>query len=67
MVWAGSQVTKLLRAAGALALAPLVDGALDLAVERLKLRNKRQAFFLVVSICIAVALLLFGSVVAAWS
>ncbi|KAF8065526.1 hypothetical protein HT031_003127 [Scenedesmus sp. PABB004] len=65
LVWAGSQVTKLLRAGGALALAPAVDRGLGVAVERLRLRSKGQAFALVVGGCLALAAAVFGGVVAA--
>jgi hypothetical protein len=64
MVWAGSQVTKLLRAGGALALAPVVDKGLDAAVTGLNLKDKRQALLLVVVGCLGLALVLFGGIVA---
>ncbi|KAK9735080.1 hypothetical protein RND81_04G182300 [Saponaria officinalis] len=46
MVWAGSQVTKLFRAAGALALAPIVDKGLSWFTVKFKFdsRGKSSAF-----------------------
>jgi hypothetical protein len=67
-VWAGSQVTKLARAAGAVALAPLLDRALDATQRRLQLRGgKRQASLLLVAACLSLALALFAGVVVLWS
>lgn len=63
-VWAGSQVTKLLRAGGALAMAPLVDRGLALLQQQLHLKTMQQAFVVVVAACLAVAGALFGFVVA---
>jgi hypothetical protein len=63
MVWAGSQVTKLARAGAALACAPLVDRGLDWLASLLKLRGKREAFFVVLAGCVVLALALFGGVV----
>ncbi|CAK8564902.1 unnamed protein product [Lathyrus sativus] len=40
MVWAGSQVTKLLRAAGALALAPFVDRGLTWFTNKFKFQSQ---------------------------
>jgi hypothetical protein len=57
-------VTKLLRAGGALALAPAVDKGLELAVQKLKLSSKQQAFALVVAACLALAAAVFVVVVA---
>jgi hypothetical protein len=63
IVWAGSQVTKLARAGGALALAPLVDSGMGWLQRRLALGSKRAAFALVVAACLVVAGALFGTVV----
>ncbi|KAK9139026.1 hypothetical protein Scep_008707 [Stephania cephalantha] len=46
MVWAGSQVTKLARAAGALALAPLVDKGLAWFTVKFKFESKGRAVIL---------------------
>ncbi|KAL9255469.1 hypothetical protein AKJ16_DCAP11792 [Drosera capensis] len=59
MVWAGSQVTKLLRAGGALALAPLVDRGLSWFAVRYKFESRGKAFFAIVGWCVGVALVLF--------
>lgn len=59
-MWAGSQVTKLLRAGAALACAPLIDQGLD----RLGLQDKRKAYTLVVVGCIVLALVVMGLVIA---
>lgn len=67
ITWAGSQVTKLVRAGGALAMAPIVDRVLDGIVARLGLRGKGQAFAVVVACCLALAAALFVTVVLAWS
>lgn len=66
MTWAGSQVTKLVRAAASLALAPLVDRALTWMVGRFKLRGKGQALAIVATFCISLALAVFGAVVSMW-
>ncbi|XP_021733905.1 uncharacterized protein LOC110700637 isoform X2 [Chenopodium quinoa] len=62
MVWAGSQVTKLLRAAGALALAPLVDRGLSWFTVRYKFESRGKAFFTVVAFCLSLALIMFLAV-----
>lgn len=52
VVWAGSQVTKVPRAACALACAPLMDGVLLWVRNALRLKSKRQAFvFVIVPAC----------------
>jgi hypothetical protein len=58
------QVTKLLRAGGALAFAPVLDKGLELAVQKFGLKSKQQAFALVVAACLALAAAVFGAVVA---
>lgn len=62
MVWAGSQVTKLMRAAGALALAPLVDTGLSWFTVRYKFESRGKAFFTVVAFCLSFALMIFFAV-----
>lgn len=54
----------MLRAAGALAFAPVVDKGLTWAVEKFRLRDKQQAFGLVVAACLTLAATVFGFVVA---
>ncbi|KAK9806129.1 hypothetical protein WJX72_002662 [[Myrmecia] bisecta] len=67
MTWAGSQVTKVPRAACALVLAPFLDTCLTLLQRGLRLRSRRAAFLVVVAGCVLFALALFGVVVLAWS
>ncbi|KAH7547672.1 hypothetical protein JRO89_XS14G0000900 [Xanthoceras sorbifolium] len=43
MVWAGSQVTKLVRAGGALALAPFVDRGLSWFTDKFKFKSQGKA------------------------
>ncbi|KAJ0046780.1 hypothetical protein Pint_05668 [Pistacia integerrima] len=45
MVWAGSQVTKLVRAGGALALAPFVDKGLSWFTVKFKFESQGKASF----------------------
>ena len=67
LVWAGSQVTKLPRAAAAVMLAPLVDRGMDRLQRLLRLPSKRAAFLVIVAACLGLALVLFGTVVVAWA
>jgi len=67
MVWAGSQVTKLARYAGAAAMAPFMDKALENIVTRFSLKGKRDAFFAILALCLGLAACVFGFVVLAWS
>jgi hypothetical protein len=69
ITWAGSQVTKLARAGGALLLAPVASALLDRVEARLppRWRSRGAAFALCVCACVAVALALFGGVVCLWS
>ncbi|KAL5707656.1 hypothetical protein ACHQM5_018529 [Ranunculus cassubicifolius] len=59
MVWVGSQVTKIARAAGALALAPLVSKGLTWFTVKFNLESEGKAFMAAVGVCIGIALLLF--------
>jgi hypothetical protein len=61
--WVGSQVTKVARAAGAVALAPVVDGLLERVAARLG-GNKGRAVALVVSACLLVWAAVFLAVLA---
>jgi hypothetical protein len=45
MVWAGSQVTKVFRLSGAVALAPLADKMMTLVKDKLKLSDENAAFW----------------------
>lgn len=61
LVWAGSQVTKVPRAACALACAPLMDRLLGVIRDGFKLGNKRQAFlYVLVPICWLLFFVLLG-------
>ncbi|XP_031267639.1 uncharacterized protein LOC116126069 [Pistacia vera] len=59
MVWAGSQVTKLVRAGGALALAPFVDKGLSWFTVKFKFESQGKAFMAIVGFCFGLALILF--------
>ncbi|KAL9224998.1 hypothetical protein vseg_000971 [Gypsophila vaccaria] len=59
MVWAGSQVTKLIRAAGALALAPIVDKGLSWFTVKFKFDSQGKAFFTIVGFCFGLAFIMF--------
>ncbi|KAJ6944353.1 hypothetical protein NC652_009677 [Populus alba x Populus x berolinensis] len=59
MVWAGSQVTKLVRAGGALALAPFVDRGLSWFTVIFKFESQEKAFIAIVGFCFGLALILF--------
>ncbi|XP_021901256.1 uncharacterized protein LOC110817143 isoform X2 [Carica papaya] len=67
MVWAGSQVTKLVRAGGALALAPVVDRGLSWFTVKFKFESQGKAFMVVVGFCFGLALLLFLVVTLLWA
>ncbi|PIA53108.1 hypothetical protein AQUCO_00900019v1 [Aquilegia coerulea] len=67
MVWVGSQVTKLVRAAGALALAPLVSRRLIWFTEKFKFESEGKAFMAIVGVCFGLALLLFFWVTLFWA
>lgn len=62
-----AQVTKVARAAGALALAPVVDRLLEGVQSLLRLESKRHAFGSVVAGCVGLALLLFAGVVGVYA
>ncbi|OAE30319.1 hypothetical protein AXG93_4201s1200 [Marchantia polymorpha subsp. ruderalis] len=59
MVWAGSQVTKLFRAAGALALAPFVDRGLNWYTDRFNFKSRGKAFGFIVGACVVLAVSVF--------
>ncbi|KAB1225024.1 hypothetical protein CJ030_MR1G027076 [Morella rubra] len=67
MVWAGSQVTKLIRAGGALALAPFVDRGLSWFTIKFKFESQWKAFMAIVGFCFGVAILLFLMVTMLWA
>ncbi|CAA7052101.1 unnamed protein product [Microthlaspi erraticum] len=67
MVWAGSQVTKLMRIGGAVALAPIVDRGLSWFTVKCKFESQGKAFGALVGICLGLALLLFTVVTLLWA
>ncbi|XP_062092064.1 uncharacterized protein LOC133797944 isoform X2 [Humulus lupulus] len=67
MVWAGSQVTKIFRAGGALALAPFVDRGLTWFTIKFKFESQGKAFMVIVSCCLGLAVLLFFSITLLWA
>ncbi|KAF5184129.1 Gag-Pol polyprotein/retrotransposon [Thalictrum thalictroides] len=67
MVWVGSQVTKLARAAGALAFAPLVSRGLTWFTRKFKFESEGKAFMAIAGFCFGLALLLFFSVTLLWA
>ncbi|XP_034704660.1 uncharacterized protein LOC117928763 [Vitis riparia] len=67
MVWAGSQVTKLVRAGGALALAPIVDRGLSWFTLKFKFESQGKAFTAIVGFCFGLALILFFIVTLLWA
>ncbi|XP_052173243.1 uncharacterized protein LOC127788699 isoform X2 [Diospyros lotus] len=67
MVWAGSQVTKLVRAAGALALAPFVERGLSWFTAKFKFESQGKAFMAIVGFCLGLAVMLFFVVTLIWA
>lgn len=59
MVWAGSQVTKLIRAGGALALAPFVDRGLSWFTAKFGFKSQGKAFMAIAGLCFGLAFLMF--------
>ncbi|KAJ1428328.1 hypothetical protein SESBI_09059 [Sesbania bispinosa] len=67
MVWAGSQVTKLVRAGGALALAPFVDRGLSWFTIKFKFQSQGKAFMAIVGLCVGLALIVFFVITLLWA
>ncbi|KAL1831930.1 uncharacterized protein LOC108194594 isoform X2 [Daucus carota subsp. sativus] len=67
MVWAGSQVTKLIRAAGALALAPFVKKGLSGFTLKFKFQSEGKAFMAIVGCCFGLAMAIFLIVTLLWA
>ena len=61
LVWAGSQVTKLLRLSVALVLAPTTAKILDLVQAKLGLRSQGQAAVVVTLLCLFFAFTAFSA------
>jgi hypothetical protein len=62
-VWVGSQVTKIFRLSGAVAMAPFVDGIMAKFQERFKLPSRNAAFWLIVGILWASVAVFYSSLV----
>ncbi|KAL2337300.1 hypothetical protein Fmac_011746 [Flemingia macrophylla] len=67
MVWAGSQITKLVRAGGALALAPFVDRGLSWFTNKFKFQSQGRAFMAIVGFCLGLALIVFLVITLLWA
>ncbi|KAK8459873.1 hypothetical protein SEVIR_2G230500v4 [Setaria viridis] len=67
MVWAGSQVTKIFRAGGALALAPFVDRGLRWFTVKFNFKSEGRAFATIVGLCFGIAALLFFGLTILWA
>ncbi|XP_058782789.1 uncharacterized protein LOC131657395 [Vicia villosa] len=75
MVWAGSQVTKLLRAARSLALAPFVDRGFTWFTNKFKFQSQGKvtynsffsAFAAIVGFCFGLALIVFLVITLLWA
>ncbi|GLT88659.1 hypothetical protein SLE2022_066750 [Rubroshorea leprosula] len=67
MVWAGSQVTKLIRAGGALTLAPIVDRGLSWFTTKFKFESQGKAFMAIIVLCFGLAMMLFFVVTLLWA
>ncbi|KAM0952519.1 hypothetical protein DsansV1_C02g0013891 [Dioscorea sansibarensis] len=67
MVWAGSQVTKIIRAGCALTLAPIVDKGLSWFTVKFNLKSEGKAFTMIVGLCFGLALILFFGLTFLWA
>ncbi|MED6120355.1 hypothetical protein PIB30_020192 [Stylosanthes scabra] len=67
MVWAGSQVTKLIRAGGALALAPFVDRGLSWFTAKFNFQSQGKAFMAIVGFCVGLAIIVFLVITVLWA
>ncbi|EPS57696.1 hypothetical protein M569_17122, partial [Genlisea aurea] len=67
MVWAGSQVTKFIRAAGALALAPFMERLLSWVGIRFGFRSQGKGFAVVSGICLGVSAMAFLMITLLWA
>ncbi|XP_028790107.1 uncharacterized protein LOC114746093 [Neltuma alba] len=67
MVWAGSQVTKLVRAGGALALAPFVDRGLSWFTDKFHFESQGKAFMAIVTFCFGLAIVVFLVITLLWA
>ncbi|KAL6656096.1 hypothetical protein ACP70R_006922 [Stipagrostis hirtigluma subsp. patula] len=62
-----SQVTKILRAGGALALAPFVDRGLRWFTVKFNFKSEGRAFATIVGLCFAIAAILFFGLTILWA
>ncbi|KAI5067135.1 hypothetical protein GOP47_0017663 [Adiantum capillus-veneris] len=67
LVWAGSQVTKLLRAGCALALAPVIDRGLTWITDHSGFRSRAEVFGVVVTSCFGLAFIVFFVITFLWA
>ncbi|KAH7387581.1 hypothetical protein KP509_16G030900 [Ceratopteris richardii] len=67
LVWAGSQVTKLLRAGCALAFAPIIEKGLTWLTENSRFRSRAEVFGLIVGFCFGLALIVFLVITFLWA
>ncbi|KAL3629950.1 hypothetical protein CASFOL_026262 [Castilleja foliolosa] len=67
MVWAGSQVTKLIRAAGALVLAPFVDRGLSWITAKFEFKSQGKASMTIAGFCFGLAFIMFVVVTLLWA
>ncbi|XP_027107296.1 uncharacterized protein [Coffea arabica] len=67
MVWAGSQVTKLIRAGWALALAPAVDRGLSWFTIKYKFKSQGKAFMAIAGFCFGLAFMVFLVLTLLWA
>lgn len=63
LMWAGNNVTRPFRLAGAAALAPVMDKIMEVLKEKLKLPNKLVAFFMLTSLVASVCLSIVGALI----
>ncbi|XP_027114244.1 uncharacterized protein LOC113751354 isoform X2 [Coffea eugenioides] len=67
MVWAGSQVTKLIRAGWALALAPAVDRGLSWFTIKYKFKSQGKASMAIAGFCFGLAFMVFLVLTLLWA
>eukprot|EP00250_Pteridium_aquilinum_P015927 c22843_g1_i1 orf=116-784(-) len=67
LIWAGSQVTKLLRAGCALALAPAIDRGLTWLTDHSRFQSRAQVFEVIVASCFGLAVAVFLVITLLWA
>lgn len=63
LMWAGNNVTRPFRLAGAAALAPVMDKIMEVLKEKLKLPNKLVAFFMLTALVASICLSIVGALI----